>query len=288
MRESSDGLLKEASEKELYHEDIGSFSAGDFEHPFTFQGWRSYEAKVKKKRVPEKDYWLRVKGDGKEEVLFMANMKGSGYKMARYKQTPIMHSRKTNIIANVYRGYSNLVNKYEKKGEPLPSCGDYAVQFCQNHVTQETKHITGVDIKHAYWRQAYNIGLIGLKTYKNGLNGNIKDVKVIRNKALASKTANWIFERHVNGVATGEQVTFRANPDYVHIYHYIINSVAKLMHECMGIAGDKAIGYLTDCIYFHHDPILLKKIKGYIESKSFDCRVLKNYCGTDLPRQFRK
>jgi hypothetical protein len=111
----------------------------------------------------------------------------------------------------------------------------------------ESEKITGTDLNHAYWRIAYNLGIISDKTYSKGLNDDFKEVRLA---ALSTLGGRKKYNKIVNGVITDEVYVIEGNEDLRRIYTLIRYTCYRYMTQVKKMLGNDFLCYKTDCIYY--------------------------------------
>ena len=107
--------------------------------------------------------------------------------------------------------------------------------------------ITATDIDHAYWRIAFQFGVITKKTYEKGL--LIKD-KAMRLAALANLASLKEYQIIKDGVLTDKTVILKYDPILQKVYNNIRYTCYEHMNVISNLLGDDFICYKTDCIYY--------------------------------------
>ena len=133
------------------------------------------------------------------------------------------------------------------------------------------------DIKHCYWRMAFNLGYIKPKLYKTLTAEDIPEqkqqqYKLLRNKALAclrskQEIAEWSGEQRIRSYYEG-------SGEMEQLYNDLRNRCYKVMADLSAKIPEGFIKYKTDCIYYL--PQYQDIVEKHIESenmlfKTVDC-----------------
>lgn len=120
--------------------------------------------------------------------------------------------------------------------------------------------VCGTDLNHAYWRIAYNLGIISKNTYKQGLP---KSYKTLRLASLSTLGAGRTFFIISEGKLTGRKETFGGDEDLKKIYKLIRFTCFKHMNKVRKMLGQDFLAYKTDCIYYIDTPENRAKVRDY-------------------------
>jgi hypothetical protein len=107
--------------------------------------------------------------------------------------------------------------------------------------------ITATDLNHAYWRIAYNLGVISDNTYSKGLND---DFKAVRLAALSTMGANKKYQKIKNGKLLDEYKVVYGDDNLKDVYKLIRLTCYKYMNIVKKMLGKDFLCYKTDCIYY--------------------------------------
>jgi hypothetical protein len=107
--------------------------------------------------------------------------------------------------------------------------------------------ITATDLNHAYWRIAYNLGIISDNTYSKGLND---DFKAVRLAALSTMGANKKYQKIKNGKLLDEYKVVYGDDNLKDVYKLIRLTCYKYMNKVKRMLGKDFLCYKTDCIYY--------------------------------------
>ena len=121
------------------------------------------------------------------------------------------------------------------------------IEFNDDLEFDEDERITGTDLNHAYWRIAYNIGIISERTYDRGLPDHFKEVRLA---ALSTLGGNKKYNKITKGVVTDNIFVIEGDEDLRKVYTLIRYTCYRYMTQVKKILGKDFICYKTDCIYY--------------------------------------
>jgi hypothetical protein len=131
--------------------------------------------------------------------------------------------------------------------------------------------IIGFDVDHAYWRIAFNFGIIKYNTYFYGLNN---DFKALRLACLSTMGKPKEYLEIKNGEQTTRPVIIEGNVEMENVYKIIRYTCYKYMQDMMKMLKDDFVSYNTDCIYFRDTKENRKMIAQYLKSKDLSHKML--------------
>lgn len=132
-----------------------------------------------------------------------------------------------------------------------------------NNVKNYRGKITATDIDHAYWRIAYQFGVISKKTYEKGL--LLKD-KALRLAALANLASAKEYFIIKDGELTKSTVILKYDPILQKVYNNIRYTCYEHMTVLADLLGDDFICYKTDCIYYKDKENNRKLVQSYMDA----------------------
>jgi hypothetical protein len=132
-----------------------------------------------------------------------------------------------------------------------------------NNVKNYRGKITATDIDHAYWRIAYQFGVISKKTYEKGL--LLKD-KALRLAALANLASAKEYFIIKDGELTKSTVILKFDPILQKVYNNIRYTCYEHMTVLADLLGDDFICYKTDCIYYKDKEDNRKLVQSYMDA----------------------
>lgn len=124
--------------------------------------------------------------------------------------------------------------------------------------------ITATDLNHAYWRIAYNLGIITDKTYTKGLND---DFKAVRLASLSTMGANKKYQKIKDGKLLDEYKVFYGDDNLKDVYKLIRLTCYKYMNQVKKKLGRDFLCYKTDCIYYIDTQYNRKIVKDFFKEK---------------------
>ena len=124
--------------------------------------------------------------------------------------------------------------------------------------------ITATDLNHAYWRIAYNLGIISDNTYTKGLND---DFKAVRLASLSTMGANKKYQKIKNGKLLDEYKVVYGDDTLKDVYKLIRLTCYKYMNQVKKKLGRDFLCYKTDCIYYIDTQYNRKIVKDFFKEK---------------------
>lgn len=124
--------------------------------------------------------------------------------------------------------------------------------------------VTGTDLNHAYWRIAYNLGIISDRTYEKGLNDEFKSIRLAALSTLGAKKKYRIIK---NGVMTDQYHIIEGDEKLREVYTLIRYTCYKYMAQIKKILGYDFLCYKTDAIYYIDNKENRKKVKSFFIEK---------------------
>ena len=131
--------------------------------------------------------------------------------------------------------------------------------------------ITGTDLNHAYWRIAFNLGIISKNTYMKGLDD---DFKTVRLSALSTLGKGKDYNVIKDGVVTEEVVKIGYNEQMDNLYKAIRYTCFKYMQTIKDMLGDDFICYRTDCVYYVDTKENRKLVRDYFNEQKMSFKQL--------------
>lgn len=156
------------------------------------------------------------------------------------------------------------VNKYlEKKIVRLPKRYGQ-IEFNDDLYFDEDERITGTDLNHAYWRIAYNLGIISGRTYERGLPDKFKEVRLAALSTLGGKKK---YNKIIDGVITENFFIIEGDEELRKVYTLIRYTCYRYMSQVKKMLGKDFICYKTDCIYYIDTQENRKLVNEFFEQK---------------------
>jgi hypothetical protein len=134
-----------------------------------------------------------------------------------------------------------------KSGIKLNLPNRYPVNEYNDNFNKFDKKITGTDLNHAYWRIAFNLGIISKKTYLRGLD---EEFKVVRLSALSTLGKGKDYFVIKDGKMTSNVVKIGYDDNMDKLYKVIRYTCFKYMQKVKKMLKDDFICYRTDCVYY--------------------------------------
>jgi hypothetical protein len=125
--------------------------------------------------------------------------------------------------------------------------------------------VTGTDLNHAYWRIAYNLGIITDMTYMKGLDDKFKSVRLAALSTLGSDKKYKIIR---NGIITNDLKIIEGDKDLQQIYKLIRYTCYRYMSQVKKILGKDFLCYKTDAIYYMDTKDNRKKVRDFLNQKN--------------------
>lgn len=135
------------------------------------------------------------------------------------------------------------------------------VHYNKNMIDLDVK-MTATDLNHAYWRIAYNLGIISSNTYGRGLPEQFKHIRL---SALSTIGAGKRYRKIIKGVITDEIVEVGRNEELANVYKLIRYTCYKYMMDVKKLLKNDFIAYKTDCCYYVSTPENKKMVREYFK-----------------------
>ena len=170
--------------------------------------------------------------------------------------------------------------KFIDSGQKLPEFPKFPVRKTNDTYDFSKGILVGTDIDHAYWRIAYNFGIISESTYLNGLKKS--DYKVTRLTALSILGRRKIYQKIENGEVTNEYVEYPENEKLKALFTFIRTYAYFIMYELSILLGEEFESYNTDCVYYRDTTENRKGVSDYLDDKSLLYKWLTYSVGEEL------
>jgi hypothetical protein len=131
--------------------------------------------------------------------------------------------------------------------------------------------LTGTDLNHAYWRIAYNLGIIKKNTYLRGLD---EEFKIVRLSALSTLGKGKDYFIIKDGKLTDEVVKIGYNEEMDNLYKAIRYTCFKYMQNVKKLLKDDFVCYRTDCIYYVDSAENRKIVRDYFNNEKMSFKQL--------------
>jgi hypothetical protein len=209
---------------------------------------------------------------------------GNGYYRKGNFSSELVWDKKSYIFpskSDQYKSYRNgmflfgMVRKdakaFIKSGNKVRVPKAYPVNEYNDDFDQFDKKITGTDLNHAYWRIAFNLGIITKQTYLKGLND---EFKVVRLSALSTLGKGKDYFVIKDGVITNEVVKIGYDETMDDLYKAIRYTCYKLMQDVKKMLKNDFICYRTDCVYYVDSVENRKLVRDFFKSKEMSMKQL--------------
>lgn len=150
---------------------------------------------------------------------------------------------------------------------------EYPTAYYNEDYDDENGKIIGFDINHAYWRIAYNLGIISENTYRKGLGSDCKAVRLAALSTLGRKKAFKQFEK--GGQLDEYLITQEKHDDLSRLYTLIRFTCFEMMYEASEILGEDFDAWKTDCIYFRDTEENRSAMNEFFSSKGLTYKILE-------------
>lgn len=125
--------------------------------------------------------------------------------------------------------------------------------------------VAGTDLNHAYWRIAYNLGVISDKTYEKGLDNKLKSVRLA---ALSTLGADKRYQKIQAGEFIKDYHIVKGNPDLKRVYTLIRYTCYKYMSQIKKMLGKDFLAYKTDAIYYADRNNNRQRVRKFFDDKN--------------------
>lgn len=175
--------------------------------------------------------------------------------------------RKFNKGGFLYRLVRKDARAYVAEGKKPPKVKSYPVNEYNEKFKKLNQRITGTDVNHAYWRIAFNLGIISENTYKKGLDD---DFKVVRLSALSTLGSGKDYQVINGGKITDSYVMIGEDKLFHDLYTAIRYTCYKYMQKLKAMLGEDFVAYKTDCIYYVDTPENRKLVKDFFKKNRLE------------------
>jgi hypothetical protein len=124
--------------------------------------------------------------------------------------------------------------------------------------------VAGADLNHAYWRIAYNLGIISELTYIKGLDDRFKSVRLAALSTLGKDKKYRIIKK---GEITNDFKVFEGDKELQQIYVLIRHTCYMYMNQVKKILGRDFVCYKTDAIYYIDTKENRKIVRDFFKEK---------------------
>jgi hypothetical protein len=124
--------------------------------------------------------------------------------------------------------------------------------------------VAGTDLNHAYWRIAYNLGIITEITYLKGLRDEFKSVRLA---ALSTLGADKKYRVIRDGKITFDVKTIEGDQELQQVYKLIRYTCYRYMNQVKKLLGQDFLCYKTDAIYYIDTKYNRKIVNDFFNNK---------------------
>lgn len=162
---------------------------------------------------------------------------------------------------------------YLKTGKFKPQTRLQSIHFNQNFSNTDSR-IIGADLDGAYWRIAFQKGVISERTFNHGLRIDDKQLCLA---ALATLGADKTYRSIRKGRFGNAIEVWKGNDELKEVYKMIRFECYKYMQHLARILGNDYVCYKTDCIYFAHTEQNTATVKAFLKAKKLDFKLVQNF-----------
>lgn len=171
----------------------------------------------------------------------------------------------------LYRMVRSDAKRFLAKGNKIPLPKKYPVNEYNEAFDKFGMPITGTDVNHAYWRIAYNLGIISKRTYERGLND---DFKTVRLSALSTLGSGRDYQIIKQGNPVNNYIKIGTDEDLNILYKAIRYTCYKQMQKIKRKLKDDFVAYRTDCIYYVDTPENRKMVREFFKKNNLEVKQL--------------
>jgi len=124
--------------------------------------------------------------------------------------------------------------------------------------------ITATDLNHAYWRIAFNLGIISERTYNHGLDESLKATRLAALSTMGMPKKYYMIK---DGVLTDEMIAVGGDDKIAELYILIRHTCFNYMMDIRKILGDGFLAYKTDCVYYAATTENKRVVREYMGKK---------------------
>jgi hypothetical protein len=145
------------------------------------------------------------------------------------------------------------------------------ILYANNISEDRLENVTGTDLNHAYWRIAYNLGVISQKTYEKGLNDDFKSVRLAALSTLGSPKK---YQRIKEGEIVRDFYTEPGDESLQKVYTLIRYTCYRYMTQVKRLLKNDFVAYKTDAIYYVDNKENRKLVKCFFTEKGLTMKQL--------------
>ena len=158
-----------------------------------------------------------------------------------------------------------------KYGNKIKVPKRYPVNEYNDNFSKFEAKVTGTDLNHAYWRIAYNLGIISKSTYLKGLDDEFKVVRLSALSTLGKGKEYFVIK---DGKMTNEVVRIGYDEEKDTLYRAIRYTCFKIMQDIKKMLGDDFLCYRTDCVYYVDTPENRKMVRDFFKDNEMSMKQL--------------
>ena len=158
-----------------------------------------------------------------------------------------------------------------KSGKVLKMPEQFPVNEYNNSFDKFSCKITGTDLNHAYWRIAFNLGVISKNTYFKGLDDEFKTVRLAALSTLGKGKDYFIIK---DGVHTTETIKIGLEESLNSLYKSIRYTCYEYMQNMKTMLNEDFVCYRTDCIFYVDTKENRKLVRSYFKSQKLGMKQL--------------
>jgi hypothetical protein len=197
---------------------------------------------VKNTLINNKETFSIEKKANKRSVFIANQRRGMLYTSEKLVREHFSHKTNLRVIPEVHKQIDSYILRQNMIIEEIPK--DYTSMKRDSKAFKDIEpgtRLMNVDIRHAYWRMALNLGYINREVYNKYVH---PDFKLTRNIALSTLASRQEREIYVNGEFQYNIECFNAMRQT--IYKNICRSTCNLTGELHELLGDASFGYRID------------------------------------------
>lgn len=173
----------------------------------------------------------------------------------------------------IFKMVRSDANKYIEEHGEVEIDTKYKSEFYNLDYDEERGIIVGFDINHAYWRVAYNLGIISQKTYERGM---FDDAKASRLAALSTLGRAKPYHSYQDGEKQ-EEIYFTPHDNALrNIYRLIRQTTYMTMSDAAELLADEFDAYKVDCIYFRDSLQNRELMDAFFEDRGLEYKILEH------------
>jgi hypothetical protein len=153
----------------------------------------------------------------------------------------------------------------------IPRHAKWVASTEYNKRVRKNVPVIGTDIDGAYWRIAWQRGVICENTYRHGMRINDKEICVA---ALANLGSDKTYQVVKDGKLTGKYVVIKGDPALRAAYTMIRYMCFEFMKQLAKMLGRDFYSYKTDAIYYVKTKKNVAMVTGFLEDHELDYKMI--------------